>query len=524
MALDLNDLIRAYEPILYFAPGERFFPSDCKRYLERCSLWNAVPPFDNHGSWHQNSPGSFPKPLIDPKQISGRPDEPGTFLGMSQGGGFPFLYASGTDDGFLDLAGWTDGVSVSPTSENRFANLDRIEALYNSTSSTVADPILQGSRFWYHAEAFDTPRLRVLMAGQDASAEFKALFPTLLEPTILGAPLLLCYYLFFPGHDEPLDDCSDVAEAAMFGSHAGEWACISILIKHETTGIPISGVGPTIEEYIPVAIGLTSRNFGDIGFLGGERRVGMSVYEWTALSTVTRDRGAGKIKGVHPRVFVAKGTHGLYPGAAPPAAGFPLEIPTFAPDDSARQFCGAAELLDKSLEDLQDEADDANDDTWTDDSEVFWLKAIVNLLWAGIEWKAGGGGGYSGVATGTPDQFDHPPIRDAPGYFGAIIHPAGVDPPQGQDTDQKFAWQFPLSDEAALETKIGNRVYPMHVDRTSPNPLVRQVWWPGIQGTTGYSGRWGSRVARDPKARRAGMKFPEFWEMFMSAFAKSKSS
>ena len=35
---DDNEFIRAFEPILYFAPGERFFPADAKRYLNaaRC--------------------------------------------------------------------------------------------------------------------------------------------------------------------------------------------------------------------------------------------------------------------------------------------------------------------------------------------------------------------------------------------------------------------------------------------------------------------------------------------------------
>jgi hypothetical protein len=161
---------------------------------------------------------------------------------------------------------------------------------------------------------------------------------------------------------------------------------------------------------------------------------------------------------------------------------------------------------------------------WVDDSEVVWTKVgLLGPLWAGVEWLAGGGGGITDVGSRTPDQFDHPPLRDAPGYFGAIVHPAGVDPPHGEETAQKFAWQFPLSNEAALQTQIGGRSYSMRVDRTSPDPLTRQVWWPGIQGQTGFAGRWGPRVARDPKARRAGMKFPEFWEMFMAAFAKSKS-
>ena len=523
MAVNLNEVIRAFEPILYFAQGERFFPSDCKRYLERSALWNAVAPFDDHSSWHRNAPNARPGPLIERPQLSARPDEPGTFIGEAQGATLPFLYASGSDDGFLDLAGWTDGPSPAPNSNNRFANLDQIAKLYNATAAAGSDPILKGSRFWYHAEAFDLPRLRRLMNADGAPVHFRALLPTLLEPSILGDPLLLCYYLFFPGHDEALDNCEDVSESAMFGSHAGSWACISILLKCRAVSVPIDG-GPTTDECVPVAIGLTSRNAGDIGFLGGERRVGMQVFDWNALTTVTHDRGAGMMQGVHPRVFVAKGTHGLYPAPASPGTGFSQEVPFFAPEDSSGKHCGASELLEKSLEDLDDEANDAADDVWVDDAEVFWTKVgVLGFIWAGIEWIAGGGGGFSGVGTGTPRQFDHPPLRDAPGYFGAIVHPAGVAPPQGQQTSHKFTWQFPLSDEAALQTVSGGRKYSMRVDRVSQDPLVRQVWWPGIEGHIGFSGRWGPRVARDPKTRRAGMKFPEFWEMFMSAFAKFKS-
>ena len=394
-----------------------------------------------------------------------------------------------------------------------------MNSLYNLPSSP-ADPLLHDSRFWYHAEAFDASRLRLLMASQDAPADFKALFPTLLAPPEDGAPLLLCYYLFFPGHDEPLENCPSPAEAAMFGSYAGEWACISILFKCRPTGVNIITGEPVGDDVcFPVAVGLTSRNVGDIGFLGGERRVGMRVYDWnSAIETVDQDRGAGKIRGAHPRVFVARGTHGLYPKESVLGE----EVPFFASDDDAHRHCGASELLDKSLETLDDEAKEAADDTWVDDSEVVWTKVIINFVWAAVEWIAGGGGEIHNIGSRTSDQFDHPPQSDAPDSFSAIIHPAGVDPPNG-DTAQKFAWQFPLSNEAALETKLGGRLYSMRVDRISQNPLLRQVWWPGIQGFTGYSGRWGPRVHRDPKTRRAGMKFPEFWEMFMSAFAKSKA-
>ena len=173
------------------------------------------------------------------------------------------------------------------------------------------------------------------------------------------------------------------------------------------------------ETFSPIAIGLTSRNAGDIGFLGGERRVGMTVFDWNALTTVTHDRGAGKTLGQHARVFVAKGTHGLYPAPASPGTGFSQEVPFFAPDDSASRYCGAAELLDKSLEDLQDEAEDAADDTWVDDSEVFWTKVgVLGFIWAGLEWIAGGGGGINSVASKTPPQFDHPRCATFPVFSG----------------------------------------------------------------------------------------------------------
>jgi hypothetical protein len=516
VAIDFSDLIRAYEPVLYFALGERFFPSDCKRYLERCALWRAASPFDQSASWKSAAPGSVPAPLLVQPKVSARPDEPGTFLGVAQGGGFPFLFAAGPDEGFLELAGWTDSRGVSPSSTNRYANLDQIATFYNSENSTEVDSVLKSSRFWYHAEVFETSRLRHLMEGAGAPPHFKGMFPILMST--IGQPVLLCYYLFFPGHDEGLDDCED---ADKFGSYAGEWACVAMLLKTRTVEIPIGGVGPTKDEYEPVAIGLTSRNVGNIGFLGGEQRIGMQIYDWGALKTVERDRGAGHVPGIHPRIFVAKGTHGLYPQVGDKA------MPLFAPDDDAGKHCGATELLGKSLEDLDEEAKDAADETWVDDPEIVAIKLSfggVGLIWNAIEWAAGGGGGINGAGTRNPDQFDHPPLKDDPGFFSVIVHPAGIAPPKEGAATLKFAWPSPLEDEPRLQTKAFGRTYSLMVDRVSPDPLVRQVWWPGIQGHVGFKGRWGARVTRDPKARRAGMKFPEFWEMFMNAFAKAKSA
>jgi hypothetical protein len=197
MTTNVSDIVRAFEPILYFADGERFFPSDCKRYLERCALWNAVDPFDQSASWRRDSPGAAPGPILEHRQVSGRLDETGTFLGEVQGGALPFLFASGKSDGFLEVTGWSDGASPSPARESRFAGLDQLEKLYNSTAPGEGDAFLSNSRFWYHAEVFDAVRLRLLMTGSNAPPLFREIIPDPFAGRGRTAVALLLF--LFPG-------------------------------------------------------------------------------------------------------------------------------------------------------------------------------------------------------------------------------------------------------------------------------------------------------------------------------------
>src|SRR4051812_13014518 len=61
MALDPVDVIRRFEPILYFHRDETLFPSDAKRYLERCALWDVNGgPRDDRARWGGASPRTFP--------------------------------------------------------------------------------------------------------------------------------------------------------------------------------------------------------------------------------------------------------------------------------------------------------------------------------------------------------------------------------------------------------------------------------------------------------------------------------
>ena len=253
---------------------------------------------------------------------------------------------------------------------------------------------------------FDKVRLRGLMAADNSPANFQDIFTA----QFAGQSdfKLVCYYLFFPGHDEPLENCAPDDHAEKFCSYAGEWACIAILVEGKTAANP---AGPPVVTYTPTTIGLTGRNVGDTGFRGGEERVNMSVLDFQTLDVVRLALQQGEtVQRAHPRLFVAKGTHSIYAAGSP----VPVQVPYFAPEDPARAFCGASETLGKSYEDLRDEHEDALDDIWVDDPEVFWTKFAINIVWAVIELFAGGGGGFSGHATGTAKQFDHPP-KDEPG-------------------------------------------------------------------------------------------------------------
>src|SRR5438034_2242506 len=128
MADEVVDLVRRFEPILIFAHFERFFPSDAKRYIESCALWQAERPFDNKDSWSDKGKPFTRKPMIERGKIaaSNTPGEIGkgeTYLGTQQGSVFPFLIDNG-EQRFLDFGGWKDSAEVTETSENRHPELE----------------------------------------------------------------------------------------------------------------------------------------------------------------------------------------------------------------------------------------------------------------------------------------------------------------------------------------------------------------------------------------------------------------
>ena len=191
---DQIQLIRDYEPALFFvgdmgSPGaERFFPSDAKRYLEKAALYRINAGDETKAQWGN--------PIIGAGTISGAAGENGKFIGdpdASVPPKFPFLQTDPDKELFLDVAGWR--------SANRFADLDHMAALYAGD--------LNDSRFRYHAEFFDADRLRRLFDSPGNTALGALFDPRPTKPPVLTDPALLCYYLFFPAHEESLNGCTD---------------------------------------------------------------------------------------------------------------------------------------------------------------------------------------------------------------------------------------------------------------------------------------------------------------------------
>ena len=95
--------------------------------------------------------------------------------------------------------------------------------------------ILADSKYWYHVELFDNPRLRRLLSTVRAPNLVKVL-DTLKDAALLN------YYFFFPAHEEALvASCTNV-EAKEFGGFAGDWVCMALLLEKDGPGAPFQGV------------------------------------------------------------------------------------------------------------------------------------------------------------------------------------------------------------------------------------------------------------------------------------------
>jgi hypothetical protein len=480
---DTETLARRFEPILVCDASERFFPSDAKHYLEQCALWGAESPFDDKDSWGGKGK-PFPRsPLIDFGKIAGVAGEPGTALG-------PAFAVPATQETFFDLGGWKDASGtpqpkVTATSQNTYSNRDQVAVLYGSSGNEQ----LFNSRFWYHVEFFNSDQLLNLLSTVPAPDLVTVLHS-------LNNPALLCYYFFFPAHEEPTANmapplattCTNV-EAAEFNCFAGEWGCMAVLLERGDSDVIFNpsfiGFSGRLTQNATTAQVTDGNNF-DKGLV-------MTVSPFSKAQAIAE----------HPRLFVSKGTHAFYLESGTKTLQFPADsapydcglfegdvtTPPSLPDTNP--LIGAGIVLGKLVA----------------GSAMFGaIGALAGFVWGAVEYVQGDYGGLGIVGTGTTTATATDTTADA--STGIVVRPKGLAMPGANLQD----W---LSEQGLVAPD--GRHYDFIVDRST------QLWWPGEFGQGGYQGRWGPRVETDPFARRAGMKFPAFWRLFFLAFAKGKA-
>lgn len=519
------DLIRRFEPILYFHKDESFFPSDAKRYLEHCALWEARSPFPNKASWRVRIPAQGIAADRDEISQPGLADD--TYLGLKDGAIFPFLLTNAGEERYLNPSGWINDFGVgefdaTPGNANRYAALRRLARLYGSPPSDVTIPALRNSRFWYHAETFD--KLRLLTIAREQKFTPSNLVK-LLEK--FKNPFAICYYLFYPGHVEGLQGCEETEEATgpVFASFAGEWVCVTVLLDRPD---------PTPEDPNPDFearfLGLGSRNANKNGqadvvgrVFDAESRVGMVIHDFAEVSVF-----GGSPE--HARLFVARGTHCPYvrPG--------PKTLQPRVPGDPTRGSCGLSEAVYAGFVDVDEHPDPKLhvDQSLIDLAKIVGCMATLGVVGAGVlgvvagvlwsiledEPVIEGVGAHFAAAPPTPGetQMDAPPDD---GQFGVVLHPGDFVPPDAS-AGTPIRWPDMTSDDGE-SIEIDSRKYSLFVDRTNPDESLRQVWFPSTTSHQGYDGRWGPRVTPDPAGQRTGMTFPPFVEMFLSALARQLS-
>lgn len=464
-------------------PGaERFFPSDAKRYLENAALWEARAPFMTRPDWGT--------PVVELGKLGAIENEAPVFIGQKDSGGqFQFLRTPPNLECFLEPSGWK--------SADHYADLDRLAARYAGKSA------LTESQFWYHAEFFDAARLRRLFGDAvdpgNSIIDFNDLFnPRPDKPAVLIDPALICYYLFYPGHDEALGGCIDpntgmvINQAREFGSFAGEWSCVSVLLDRTDPSGP----------YAAKWAGLSNRNVGAIQVGGREVRSGMRLLPWSAMQT---------FEGNHARIAVALGSHALYlPGETPPP------VVPLTSNDPATAFCGSATPL------VDPYAGNPVVSPALDAMAIFYKVIAGAAVGFGIFGPIGSaigaiGGAIWGIAEAEdPARFISIGVAtpsssvDTISNSGFVVHPIGKRP---AEVDPARAVEWKNRDDAEIE--INGRRYDWKVDRET------QVLWGDDPDGQGYTGRWGPRVEEDAQARRAGMKFPKFWEIFFDALVRN---
>lgn len=489
-------LIRRLEPVLFFHPDESFFPVDTKRYIEHAALWASRSPFDDKNEWGGTAGDPFPRePLVPAGSLAAVQGQGTSWLGKPE-----LLLHDERTERFLELGGWKDKTEaheagVTASSSNVYADNAVIAGRYQN------DQTLRDSRFWYHAEVFDTDRL-LTIASRSASLNLKAIVNRLRNP------VLLCYYLFFPAHRQSVskDYCASIT-AKEAACHAGDWQCIAVMLDTDGSN--------TLDTATPKFFGCTGSRPLPVLIDGqyqyrpyefdAEQLTVMKVEEWRPSSGMTANQP--EITEGHPRLYVARGSHSLY--TTPGSHGvFPF------PDDKQSQWCGNYDTLSLMPPELGE-----GDLDPLGDIGAFLAKMLIAGQLGPLGWVVGLAlAAAEGVLP--PDSFglnivgtyDPPDPDEAPAAGdGTTVAPAGLTVPDGGADVEPW--------RARQGLEVNGRTYDFIVKRPVSSQEPNQIWWPSDDRETGFQGRWGQQVTADFLPRRSGPKFPDHVTMFLSALA-----
>lgn len=485
-----------FAPVLHLHPAERFVPVDAKRYVEHCAVWQAITPFDTTETWGGRPGDPYPRqPLAKEGSVSALVGEPGAPLNDTE------LGSVGTEeDKFLQFSGWTDGtgttsVTVDADSVTTYSDVEAIAARYGE------DAALAASANWYHAEYIDPLTLSARAASDPRKLD-----------RVLGSHSsnagLLCYYLFYPHHAESAGqdsgDCSGSIAAQQVLSHSGDWHCVAVLIDD-----PEDDAAAT-----PRFIGMTTTRLGaDDGgavppaYSGGSAgSVTMVVRQWRPSSGPAA--GLPKLVDGHPRLYVAAGSHGMYPT---PGEQVPLN------PSAGTAFCGRFDPHQPVPSGLVPHREDGDPG---EDMLAFFAKLLGGM---GIGGALGGVLGPIGVAAGVIAAAAEGVLPHAYG-LDLVGYGDPVDTDKAPEVGESTALAPPgVTVSGVADSKVWASQQGLHIDGRRYDLVVdrtTQRYWPPAPGEeSGFRGRWGQRVTSDAGGYRSGPYMPDFIAMFLDAMA-----
>jgi hypothetical protein len=505
-------LIAAYEPVLYLHPDERFVPVDPVAFVQSSALWCTAPagPDELHdkqywGGCRAGGEGDFPhEPLVPRAGLSvsaaedteggADPDGDGVnewYLGhVASDGSLPYLRSSDRRLLWLDGAAWRDAEDVTEESVNTHCNVEGAAAGWQDASRSAAL-----DRYYADVEDFES------LADVVASLQQNGLE---IGPAIAnryGRAWFLIFNFLYPVHFEGIESSLD---------YEGDWNVLGLLVP-EPESLRRLTDPDEISARLDQLLGHWERT-GDypqpvlVGFGRRQRGVPSAGPYHQQMDVVAADNVT--FNGVHPRVYVARGTHNLYATTGshdPPAHAEPLCQP----------------------------------DIWPPASTGIGPVAVSGLV-AGFKV---GGGAIVGAIAGGPAAGIAAAVGAFIGLIAAMAEVISSIVVTTEDIEEASTPPSPQPDVAPEDGDYGIVLapedlvsgFPDAADATEVRPWAgaaaervldrdMQVWWASIPGHRGYDGRWGVMCENDPCDARSGMPMPEFRQLFLEEIAIHLSS